>query len=210
MSRLRLGVLISGRGSNLRAILEAIELGDLDAEVALVVSNNDQAAGLRYATERAISTLVVERSTAGKRDMRQDVIRRALDAAKVGLVVLAGWNEVLVPSFVDAFAGRMINVHPSLLPAFGGGMRAQAGALAYGARVTGCTVHFVTTDVDSGPIIVQRAVPVLDDDTVDTLSARILAEEHKGLPEAIGLIAESRLVVDGRRVRVIEGASSPG
>jgi phosphoribosylglycinamide formyltransferase-1 len=130
-------------------------------------------------------------------------MRAALLAADVDLIVCAGLDEILMAEFVDEFAGRMLNVHPSLLPSFGKTLHAQAEALAHGVKVAGCTVHLVTHDVDGGPIILQRAVPVLEDDTEDTLSARILAEEHIALPEAVRLWAEGRVFLDGRRVRIL-------
>lgn len=203
-ARTRVGALISGRGSNLLALLQAIERGKVPAEVVLVASNRAQAPGLAHARTRAIPTVVADRAHYPRRAARQERIRAALLAADVDLVVCAGWDEILVPSFVAEFAGRLLNVHPSLLPAFGGTLHAQAEALAYGVKVSGCTVHFVTDEVDGGPIVLQRAVPVLDDDTVETLSARILAEEHRALPEAVRLWAEGRLVIDGRRVRRVE------
>ena len=129
-------------------------------------------------------------------------------AADVDLVVCAGFDEILRPEIVSELSGRMMNVHPSLLPAFGQTLHAQAEALAYGVKLTGCTVHIVTDDLDAGPIVVQRPVPVLEDDTVESLSARIVAEEHKALPEAVRLYAEGRLVVEGRRVRILPAAGS--
>ena len=208
MNPLRLGVLISGRGSNLLAILEAIERGELPAVVALVVSNRAAAPGLEHARARGVRTFVVDRATYPDRAARQDAVRTALVAADVDLVVCAGWDEILLSPFLAAYAGRILNTHPSLLPAFGGGLHAQADALAHGVKVSGCTIHFVTDQVDGGPIILQRAVPVLDDDTPETLGARILAEEHRALPEAIRLYAEGRLRVDGRRVRILPPADA--
>ena len=200
---LRLGVLISGRGSNLLAILESIERGELAARVVLVVSNRSEAAGLAHARARGIPTLVVDRATCPDRDRRQEAIRTALDRAGVGLVVCAGWDEILRPAFVAAYAGRILNTHPSLLPAFAGGLRAQAEALAHGVKVSGCTIHFVTDEIDGGPIVLQRPVPVLEDDSPETLAARILAEEHRALPEAVRLYAAGRLRIEGRRVRIV-------
>ena len=202
MRPLRLGVLISGRGSNLLAILEAIERGEVPATVALVVCNRAEAPGLAHATSRGIPTFLATRTMHPVRADRHAAIADALVEAGAELLVLGGWSEIFVPEFVQHFEGRILNVHPSLLPAFGGTLHAQAEALAYGVKVSGCTVHLVTTDLDAGPIVVQRTVPVLDDDTVESLSARILAEEHLALPEAIRLFAEGRVSVDGRRVSV--------
>jgi len=203
MSRPRLGVLISGRGSNLLAILEAIDRRELRAEVALVISNRPQAPGLCHARAYHVPFHVIDRASYPSRADRHCAIRQALDAAGVELVICAGWDEVLLPSLVAAYAGRILNVHPSLLPAFAGGLHAQADALAYGVKVSGCTVHFMTDQVDGGPIVVQRAVPVLEDDTPETLAARILAEEHQALAEAIRLYALGSLCLDGRRVRIL-------
>jgi phosphoribosylglycinamide formyltransferase 1 len=200
---IRLGVLISGRGSNLLAVLEAIEREELPAEVALVVSNRPQAPGLEFALARAIPRFVVERGAQSDRAERHEAVRTALEARDVDLVVCAGWDEILTPEFVAAHAGRILNTHPSLLPAFGGGLHAPADALAHGVKVSGCTIHVVTDDVDGGPIVLQRPVPVLDDDTPETLAERILAEEHRALPEAIRLYAEGRLRTEGRRVRIL-------
>jgi phosphoribosylglycinamide formyltransferase-1 len=196
------GVLISGRGSNLLALIEAIERGEAPAEIVLVVSNRAEAGGLQHARSRAIPTLVADRARFPKRQARQERIHAALLAADLDLVVCAGFDEILRAEIVASFSGRMLNVHPSLLPAFGQTLHAQAEALAYGAKVSGCTVHLVTDDVDAGPIVVQRAVPILEDDTVESLSARIVAEEHKALPEAVRLWAQGRLTVQGRVVRL--------
>ena len=201
--RARVAVLISGRGSNLLALIQAIEREEIPAELVLVVSNRTEAGGLVHARSRAIPTLIADRARYPKRADRQARIHSALLAADVDLVVCAGLDEILRPEIVADFGGRMMNVHPSLLPAFGQTLRAQAEALAYGVKVTGCTVHLVTDDLDAGPIVVQRAVPILEDDTVESLSARIVAEEHKALPEAVRLYAEGRLAVEGRRVRIL-------
>jgi len=200
----RVAVLISGRGSNLLALIHAIEGGEVPAEIVLVISNRAEAGGLAHAQSRAIPTLVADRSRYPKRVARQERIHAALMAADVDLVVCAGFDEILRPEIVADFSGRMLNVHPSLLPAFGQTLLAQVEALAYGVKVSGCTVHLVTDDLDAGPIVVQRVVPVLEDDTVESLSARIVAEEHKALPEAVRLWAEGRVVLEGRRVRVRE------
>lgn len=197
--------MISGRGSNLLALIEAVERGEVPAEIALVVSNRAEAGGLDHARSRAIPTLTADRSRYPKRAERQQRILAALIAADVDLVVCAGFDEILRPEIVSELSGRMLNVHPSLLPAFGQTLHAQAEALAYGVKVTGCTVHIVTDDLDAGPIVVQRTVPVLEGDTVESLSARIVAEEHTALPEAVRLFAEGRLVVEGRRVRIVGG-----
>ena len=203
MSRPRLGVLISGRGSNLLAILEAHARGELPVDIGLVVSNRAGAPGLSHARTRGVPTRVVDRAAYPNRSARHAAVLAALREADTGLVVCAGWDEILEPCLVDAYAGRMLNVHPSLLPAFAGTLHAQRATLAHGVKISGCTVHFVTRDVDGGPIVLQRPVPVLEDDTPDTLAARILAEEHRALPEAIRLWADGRLRLDGRRVSIV-------
>ena len=200
----RVAVLISGRGSNLLALIQAIEREAIPAEIVLVIANRADAGGLEYAHARAIPTLVADRVRYPKRAARQERMRSALLASDIDLVVCAGLDEILLPALVADFSGRMLNVHPSLLPAFGQTLHAQAEALQYGAKVSGCTVHLVTDDLDAGPIVLQRPVPILEDDTDATLSARILAEEHRALPEAVRLYAEGRLVVEGRRVRILD------
>jgi phosphoribosylglycinamide formyltransferase 1 len=190
----RLGVLLSGAGRTLENLLERIEAGSLSAEVAIVVSTNPSAAGLERARRRGVSTAVEIRSAA---------IFDRLEAAGVDLVCLAGFLRVI--EIPGAYAGRVMNIHPSLLPAFGGremyGMRVHEAVLASGARFSGCTVHYVTEEVDGGPIIVQRAVGIRDDDTPETLAARVFEEEKIAYPEAIDLHLAGRLVVEGKRVR---------
>jgi phosphoribosylglycinamide formyltransferase-1 len=197
-----LGVLVSGRGSNLVAILSAIGQGELRARVGLVISSRADAPALACAAERGISTTVIVPRDYPSRAAAGAAIVAALRGAGVELVVLAGYKPILDACVVQAFAQRIINVHPSLLPAFAGGMapRPQAEALAAGVKLSGCTVHFVTEEVDAGPIIAQAAVSVLDDDTVEALADRILEQEHRLLPQAIGQVLSGRLQVEGRRV----------
>ncbi|MEO6223373.1 MAG: phosphoribosylglycinamide formyltransferase [Vicinamibacterales bacterium] len=194
-----LAILISGRGSNMRAIGEAIGEGRLRAVIRVVVSNRADAAGLQWAREAGLETLILPHGEFGSRDGYARVLVDALQARGVKLVCLAGFMRLLSPLFFDAFPEGVLNVHPSLLPAFAG-MDAQAQALAHGVKVSGVTVHFVTPELDAGPIIQQAAVPVRDDDTCETLSARILAEEHRVYPEAIQRIIDGDWRVDGRRV----------
>jgi len=199
--------LISGQGTNLEAILRRIEAGTLDVDVRVVISNRPGAPGLAFSRERNIPTYVYARSDFPSRDAQQDAAQAQLEQAGVELVVLAGFDQILSESFVDAFSYRMINLHPSLLPAFGGGMHAVRDALDYGAKVTGVTVHFIAADfpaADSGPIISQAAVPVLEGDDEESLLARVQAAEHRLLPDVIQLFAEHRVQVTGRRVRVLE------
>jgi len=189
-----LGVLISGRGSNLAAVLSAIEAGTLPARVALVVSNRPDAAGLARARDAGVPTRVIPHGAYPDRASFDAALVAALREASCDLVVLAGFMRLLTPVFLDAFPGRVVNIHPALLPAFPG-VDAQAQALAYGARVTGCTVHLVDAGTDTGPVIAQAAVPVLPGDTRDALAARILPREHELLVKAIGWIAEGLVEV---------------
>ncbi len=194
--------MVSGRGTNLQAIIDAIDRGEVEAEIAIVVSNRSDALALQRAARHHIPSAVVERQDYPTRREHHLAIAEILEQRDVGLVVLAGFDRVLRPELIRAFHHRMINIHPSLLPAFGGGLHAQAEALDYGVRLSGCTVHFVTEDTDAGPIILQAAVPVLDDDNTESLSARILEQEHRILPQAIELFAERSLKVIGRRVLI--------
>ncbi|HEX8732269.1 MAG TPA: phosphoribosylglycinamide formyltransferase [Ktedonobacterales bacterium] len=197
-----IGVLVSGRGSNLQAILRAIASGELRGRVALVISSRQDAPALTIARDAGIPTRVIVPRDYSDRAEAGAAIIAALREADTRVVALAGYKPILDVSVIRAFPSAIINVHPSLLPAFAGGMapRPQTEALAAGVKLTGCTVHFVTEDVDAGPIIAQAAVPVLDDDTVETLSARILEQEHRLLPAALDLALAGRLVVEGRRV----------
>lgn len=195
----KIGVLISGRGSNLQALIDAIAAGRLDAEIAVVISNRADAPGLDRARAAGIETLVRPHRDAPSREAYDLGLVADLRARGVRLVVLAGFMRLLTAGFCDAFPQAILNVHPSLLPAFPG-VDAQGQALAAGVPVSGATVHFVTPALDAGPVILQAAVPVHADDTVDTLSARILAEEHRVLPEAVGLVLAGRCRVEGDRV----------
>ncbi len=201
---LRLGVLASGRGTNLQAILDAIEQGNLDAKVVFVVCNHKEAQVIERAERAGIRFGLYTQKAYATRDLHQMAIAERLSEENIDLVVCAGWDRVFAPQFVAAFRGKIINIHPSLLPAFGGGLHAIKEALEYGVKVTGCTVHFVTDDLDAGPIISQVAVPVLPDDDEASLANRIHAEEHRLLVEAIKLYSQGRLKIEGRTVRVIE------
>ena len=200
----QLGVLVSGRGSNLEAIFQAIEKGALHARVALVVSSRANAPALGLASDRNVPTRVISPGSYESRAECGAAIEEALRAAGVEYVALAGYKPILDGSVVRAYPNRIVNIHPSLLPAFAGGMapRPQREALARGVKLSGCTVHFVTEEVDAGPIIAQSAVPVHDDDTVESLSERILEQEHRLLPLALELLVTGRLVVDGQLVRI--------
>jgi phosphoribosylglycinamide formyltransferase-1 len=198
----RLGILISGRGSNFEAIANQIARRKLDAEIAVVISNRPNAPGLETARQRGIPMRVI--ASAGlERETYDKLLIEELKTHEADLVCLAGFMRLLSAGFIRAFPDRVLNIHPSLLPAFPG-LDAQRQALEYGARITGCTVHFVDEFLDSGPIIVQSAVPVLDTDTVDSLSARILVQEHLIYSKAIQYIVEGRVSIEGRRVRIRE------
>lgn len=198
-SRNPIGVLISGRGSNLLAILDRVAAGDLDARVALVISNEPAAAGLAAARAQGVPTLVLDHRKSATREEHDQEMARALEAAGVRLICLAGYMRLLSGWFVDRFKGRILNIHPSLLPSFPG-TGPQRQALEAGVKVSGCTVHFVDEQVDSGPIILQEAVPVMDDDTPETLEGRILEAEHRVYSRAIALFFSGGLRIEGRRV----------
>jgi phosphoribosylglycinamide formyltransferase-1 len=197
-SRHRLAVLISGRGSNLQAIIDAIADRRLDAAIAVVVSNRSDAPGLARARAAGIEAVSVDPRAHPDRDAVDRTIVELLRARRVGLVCLAGFMRLVGPQLLDAFSHRILNIHPSLLPAFPG-LDAQRQALEHGVRISGATVHLVTSDLDAGPIVLQTAVPVLDDDTVETLSARILVEEHRIYPEAIRIVLNGTWHLEGRR-----------
>ena len=195
-----LGILISGRGSNLQAIIDAIDAGRLLARVAVVISNRADAAGLERAARAGIETLVLPHRDYPSRDAYDLSLVAALQERGVTLVCLAGFMRLLGAGFIAAFPNKVLNIHPSLLPAFPG-LDAQRQALEYGVRITGATVHIVTPELDAGPIVMQATVPVLDDDTVASLSARILEQEHRIYPEAIGMMLAGGWTIEGRRLR---------
>ena len=203
----RLGVLISGRGSNLKAILDAVASGSLDATVALVLSNRRAAAGLSHAESAGAPTTVLSHRAFPDRESYDRAVLERLRAHRVDVVCLAGFMRILSPVLLDAFPDRVLNIHPSLLPAFGG-LDAPVQALDYGVRIAGCTVHLVDELMDHGPIVLQEAVPVHDEDTPETLSDRILALEHRLYPRAIGLLLEGGLRLQGRRVLLSLQAAS--
>lgn len=207
-SKLRLGVLVSGRGSNLQAIIDAIESGFVQAHVAVVISNKKDAQALERARTQGVTGVFLDPTPyAGRLDKREAYDREVLDILRkheVDLVLLAGYMKIVTPVLIDAYRYRMMNIHPSLLPSFPG-LDAQKQTLEWGAKVAGCTVHFVTEGVDEGPIILQATVPVLENDSPETLAARILVEEHVIYPRAVQLYADGRLLVEGRRVRIADG-----
>jgi phosphoribosylglycinamide formyltransferase-1 len=202
VKKLRLGVLASGGGSNLQSIIDSCASGKLDAEIALVICNNPGAGALTRAENAGIKSCCIDHRDFNQRgDFDRKIIAR-LQAAEVELVVLAGFMRIIGEIFIEAFPQRIINIHPALLPAFPG-LHVQQQAIDYGARFSGCTVHFVDAGVDTGPIIMQAVVPVCDGDNAEDLAARILIEEHKVYPRVIQLFAEGRLQVENRKVRVL-------
>ena len=194
----RLGVLISGRGSNLQALIAAIERGELDARIVVVISNRADADGLDLARSAGIETLVISHRDFATRDDFDARLAQELRDRQVGLVCLAGFMRLVGARLLDAFPNAVLNIHPSLLPAFPG-VDAQQQALRHGVKVTGATVHLVTGELDAGPIIVQACVPVLESDTVATVSARVLVEEHRLYPEAVRRVLDGGWRIDGRR-----------
>jgi phosphoribosylglycinamide formyltransferase-1 len=205
---LRIAVLASGRGTNLQAIIDAIETGQVHAEIVAVISNKKDAAALERARTHGLPDLFLDpKPFVGQSDSREAYDRallEVLEQRKVELVLLAGYMKIVTAVLVNAFANRMMNIHPSLLPSFPG-LDVQKKALDWGCKLAGCTVHFVTEGVDEGPIILQAAVPVLDSDTPEGLAVRILEQEHKIYPRAVQLFAEGRLRVEGRRVLIDDG-----
>ena len=197
----KIGVVVSGRGSNLQSIIDHIAEGKLNVEIAVVVSDHREAFALERAAKAGIPTAVVERKGCKDKAEFEDKIDAALRDKGAEVVVLAGFMRILTRHFISRWENKIINIHPALLPSFKG-VDAQGQAVDYGVKIAGCTVHFVDEGTDTGPIILQKAVPVFDDDTEETLAARILIEEHKALPEAIQLWADGKLTIKGRKVFV--------
>ena len=202
-SPLPLGVLVSGSGTNLQAIIDAIESGHVPADIRLVVCNRQTAKALERAERHGLPAEVVDHRAFPSRESFDEHVVGLLRDRGVELVCLAGFDRLLSPTFIRAFPERILNIHPALLPAFPG-LHAQRQALEYGVRIAGATVHIVDEKTDHGPIIIQAAVPVYSDDTVDTVTERILAEEHRIYPEAICLFAEGRVRIEGRRARILD------
>jgi phosphoribosylglycinamide formyltransferase-1 len=202
----RVGILISGRGSNMVSLLEGMREGDIHGEPALVFSNVPDAPGLAKAAEFGVPTESLSHKGFKPRGKHEERVIEILHRHGVELVCLAGYMRLLSPLLVGEFRNRIFNIHPALLPAFPG-LHVQQQALDYGVKISGCTVHVVDEECDHGPIILQAAVPVLDDDTADTLSARILKEEHRIYREAVALYCAGRLKIEGRRVRITEPAA---
>jgi phosphoribosylglycinamide formyltransferase-1 len=198
-----IAVFLSGRGSNFMAIREAVRRGDINADISLVFSNKEDAPGLVKAREWGLETLFLNPKLFASREDYDRAVIRELEQRQTDLVCLAGYMKVLTPELCDAFKHRIVNIHPALLPSFPG-LHVQQKAIDWGVRFSGCTVHFVAAEVDMGPIILQAVVPVLQDDTEETLAARILVEEHRIYPEAVRLYFEGRIEVRGRCVFVLE------
>ena len=207
MRRIRIGVLASGGGTNLQAIIDACERGEIDGDVVVVISNVPEAYALERARTHRIPAFAFPHKGLTREDHEKDVIG-CLAQHQVDLVALAGYLRMMTPLFINKYAGRIMNTHPALLPSFGGkdmhGLKVHQAVLDYGCKVSGCTIHFVTAEVDGGQIILQKSVPVLEDDTAETLQERILKEEHKLFPRAIQLFAQAKLKIEGRRVRILE------
>lgn len=202
MSNHILGILCSGRGSNMQSIMAAIESGQIKAEIGIVLTDKPEARALQVASEAGIKSVCVNRKACSTQQEFEEKLVAELKAANVTLVVLAGFMRILSPYFVEAYRHRILNIHPSLLPSFGGA-HAHRDVLAYGTKVSGCTIHFVDEGMDHGPIVLQDTVPVLDDDTEDTLAARVLTKEHILYPKAIELFVDGRLeLIDDRHVRI--------
>jgi phosphoribosylglycinamide formyltransferase 1 len=205
-------VLISGRGSNLQSLIDAVAGGHLNASLSVVISNREDAQGLERARRAGIEAISLSHRGWKTRDEYDRALVAELQQRHIDLVCLAGFMRVLGPAMIDAFPNRIVNIHPSLLPAFPG-VDAQSQALAHGVKVAGVTVHLVTPELDGGPIILQRVVPVLDGDTVATLSSRILAEEHRAYPEALKILLDEAWTIEGRRFvrrgRVGEASRAP-
>jgi len=198
----RIMVLLSGRGSNFMAIADAVSAGKIDADIALVFSNKAEAPGLAAARDRGLPTLSLSPKAFADKDEYDRAIIQEANARGIDLICLAGYMKVLTPGFCNAYKNRILNIHPALLPSFPG-LHVQQQALDWGVRHSGCTVHFVSAEVDMGAIVLQAVVPVLQDDTADTLADRILVEEHKIYPEAVKLFFEGRIEIRGRRVIIL-------
>ena len=196
---INIGILASGRGTNLQAIIEAVEDGRIEGKIKIVISDNSDAYALKRAQQNNIDTQYIDFKSFKNREDYDKKVIECLKEKGVELIVLAGYMRILTPYFIKTCKNRIINIHPALLPSFPG-LHAQRQAIEYGAKVSGCTVHFVDEGVDSGPIVLQRAVEIKDDDTEESLAERILKEEHQIYPQAIQLFCQGRLIIKGRRV----------
>lgn len=199
---LKIGVLVSGSGTNLQSIIDRCEDGGLSAQIACVISNNEKAFALERATKHSIPAVCLKHTEFAGRTAYDEELVKVLRSHEVDLVVLAGFMRIITPVFIEAFPNAIMNIHPALLPSFPG-LHAQRQAVEYGVKITGCTVHFVDAGTDTGPIIMQATVPIDDDDTEESVSSKIQAEEHRIFPKAIQLYVENRLKVEGRKVLVL-------
>jgi len=204
----RVAILISGRGSNMMALVEAARAPGYPAEIASIIASRPDAAGLTWAKAQGLPTVAIDHKSYATREAFDDAVHAALTEARVDLIALAGFMRIQSAAFVQKWQGRQLNIHPSLLPLFKG-LHPHKQALDAGVKISGCSVHFVTEEMDSGPIVAQAAVPVLDGDTPETLAARILVAEHKLYPHALALVASDRATLDGGRVRSGSTASRP-
>jgi phosphoribosylglycinamide formyltransferase-1 len=202
----RVAILISGRGSNMMALVEAARAPGYPAEIASIIASRPDAAGLAWAKAQGLPTVAIDHKSYAAREAFDDAVHAALTEARADLIALAGFMRIQSAAFVQKWQGRQLNIHPSLLPLFKG-LQPHKQALEAGVKISGCTVHFVTEEMDSGPIVAQAAVPVLDGDTPETLAARILVAEHKLYPHALALVASGRATLDGGRVRSGAAAS---
>jgi phosphoribosylglycinamide formyltransferase 1 len=208
LAKKRVGILISGRGSNMMALVEAARAPDYPAEIVMVIANRPEAAGLPWARRQGLVTEAFDHKAFARREDFEAQLHGALNGAQVDLVCCAGFMRLMTAGFVEQWHGRMLNIHPSLLPSFKG-LRTHERALAAGVKIAGCTVHFVAPEMDSGPIVAQAAVPVLEDDTPDSLAARILTAEHKLYPHALRLVASGAARLEGGRVILNETVGPP-
>lgn len=199
MRKKSIAILLSGRGSNFEAIYRAIKEGEINAEIRVVISNKEDARGLLKAKEFGLETVFLNPKEFSSREEYDLKLAEEIEKRDIDLICLAGWMRILTPPFVQRFRNRIMNIHPALLPSFPG-LEAQRQALEHGVRFSGCTVHFVNEEVDAGPIVLQSVVPVFQNDTVETLSERILKEEHRIYPQAVKLFVEEKLKIEGRRV----------
>ena len=208
MPKVRIGVLISGGGTNLQALIDEVEKGNINGEISVVISDKKGAYGIERAKKHGIKGIILDKKSFKDKDEFMKSIMDKLEEYNVDLVILAGFLSILSRGFIEKYKNKIINVHPSLIPAFCGegyyGQKVHRAVLEYGAKVSGATVHFVDEGADTGPVILQEAVPVMEDDTIETLAARVLKVEHKLLPEAVKLYCDGKITIDGRKVKSIK------
>ncbi len=206
MSKVKIGVLISGGGTNLQALIDEVEKGNVNGEISLVISDKKGAYGLERAEKHGIKTIALDRREFKNKAEFMKSLMDILSKESIELIVLAGFLTILSEEFIEKYRSRIINIHPSLIPAFCGegyyGEKVHNAVLEYGAKISGATVHFVDEGADTGPVILQESVPVLENDTVESLAARVLKVEHKLLPKAVGLYCDGRIIIEGRKVKI--------